>query len=303
MNNNFSNTLIGFGEKMYPEGGTAGGAAGAADYYPDDGLKGKIGYHLEGFIPLILILIIVFFLAIRFDFITSSTPIVGPIADMFEGGEKPVKMLIIGSTSQEVLDVFNDNAKLVKYIIRDAESLRRNPREQLAQYQIIMLDQSQEPNKEVSRELGEAVEKYVNSGGKLIVVLDSGIRRPGAFDIIGWENTFGDVVPVSCDRVVEEIPVCTNKIFVRGHLFSEDEDHPIMKGIPVFPADPGFAATFEVLDVSPKGKELAYIQDPFTKKSFPGIVEKPSIVGKSIYFNYNPGITRGILESTIRYLR
>ncbi|MEK6942151.1 MAG: hypothetical protein AABW85_04815 [archaeon] len=288
---------------MYPEGGGAGGGTGAADYYPDEGLKGKLGVHLEGFIPLILIIIIVFFLAIRFDFVTSSTPIVGPIADLFEGGDKPAKMLIIGSTSQEVIDVLNDNPKLVKYIVRTADSLRRNPREQLAQFDMVLLDQSQEPNKEVSLELGDAVEKYVNSGGKLMVVLDSGTKRPGAFDVIGWENTFGDVVPVSCDRVVQEIPVCTNRIFVRGHLFSENEDHPIMKGISVFPADPAFAATFEVLDVSPKGKELAYIQDPSTKKTFPGIVEKPSIVGKSIYFNYNPGITRGILESSIKYLR
>ena len=57
---------------MYPEGGTGAGAGGGADYYPDEGLKGKIGYHLEGFIPLILIIIIVFFLAIRFDIILSK---------------------------------------------------------------------------------------------------------------------------------------------------------------------------------------------------------------------------------------
>lgn len=288
---------------MYPEGGAGGGGGAGADYYPDDGLKGKIGAHLEGFIPLILILIIVFFLAIRFDIVTSSTPIVGPIAELFEGTEKPMQILIIGSTSQEVLDVFNNSPDLVNYIIRTADSLRRSPREQLAQYDVVFLDQSQQPNKEVSRELGEAVEKYVNGGGKLVTVLDSGIRRPGAFDVIGWENTFGEIVPVSCDRIIQEVPVCTNRIFVKGQLFRQDEDHPILKGITVFPADPGFYATFEVFDVTPKGKEIAYIQDPNTRKTFPAIVEKPTIIGKSIYFNYNPGITGGILQSTLRYLR
>ncbi|MBI2597747.1 MAG: hypothetical protein HYW50_00965, partial [Candidatus Diapherotrites archaeon] len=145
---------------MYPEGGAGGGGGGAgADYYPEEGLKGKIGYHLEGFIPLILILIIVFFLAIRFDIIDTTTPVLGPIADIFEGGQKPMQLLIVGSSSQEVIDVLNQNDDLVHYIIRTADSLERSPREQLAQFDIVMIDQSQEPNKEVSRELGEAVEK------------------------------------------------------------------------------------------------------------------------------------------------
>ena len=287
---------------MYPEGGAepAGG-----DYMPQEGggFTGKIGYHLEGLIPLILIIVILLFLAIRFDIISSSTPILGPLADIFEGGVQPAKMLIVGATSQEVIDVLNKHEKLVRYVVRTPESLDRSPREIISNYDIVMLDQSQQANKEVSFELGQAIQQYVSTGGKLIVVLDSGIRRPGAYDVIGWENTFKDIVPVSCDRIVDEIPVCINKITVRGKLYSIDDDHPIMRGIPVFPADPGFNAVFETLDVSPKGRELAFIEDPFTKKSFPGVVEKPSLVGKSIYFNYNPGITEGIFVGTINYMK
>ncbi|MBI4044856.1 MAG: hypothetical protein HY392_04055 [Candidatus Diapherotrites archaeon] len=287
---------------MYPEGGAepAGG-----DYLPQEGggFTGKIGYHLEGLIPLILIIVILLFLAIRFDIISSSTPILGPVADIFEGGAQPARMLIVGATSQEVIDVLNKHEQLVRYVVRTPESLDRSPREIISNYDIVMLDQSQQANKEVSFELGQAIQQYVGTGGKLIVVLDSGIRRPGAYDVIGWENTFKDVVPVSCDRIVDEIPVCINRITVRGKLYSIDDDHAIMRGIPVFPADPGFNAVFETLDVSPKGRELAFIEDPFTKKSFPGIVEKPSLVGKSIYFNYNPGITEGILVGTINYLK
>lgn len=287
---------------MYPEGGAepAGG-----DYLPPEGggFSGKIGYHLEGLIPLILIIVILLFLAIRFDIISSSTPVLGPVADIFEGGAQPAKMLIIGATSQEAIDVLNKHERLVRYVVRTPESLDRSPREIIANYDIVMLDQSQQANKEVSFELGQAIQQYVSTGGKLIVVLDSGIRRPGAYDVIGWENTFKDIVPVSCDRIVDEVPVCINKITVRGKLYSIDDDHPIMRGIPVFPADPGFNAVFETLDVSPKGRELAFIEDPFTKKSFPGVVEKPSLVGKSIYFNYNPGITEGIFVGTINYLK
>ncbi len=287
-------------KSLYPEGGADAGG----DYAPEpSSFPSRVGFHLEGFIPIVLIIVILLFLAIRFDVIDSSTPIIGPLAEMFEGSSQPSKMLILGATSQEVIDVLNQNDDLARYVVRTASSLDRSPREILSNYDIVMIDQSQEANKEVSRELGEEIQRYVNTGGNLIVVLDSGIRRPGAFDVIGWENTFNDIVPVSCDRIIEEVPVCLNRITVRGKLFSIDDDHPIVRGIPVFPADPGFNAVFEVFDVSPKGKELAFIQDPFTKKSYPAIVEKPSLVGKSLYFNYNPGITKGILESTLRYMK
>lgn len=286
---------------MYPEGGNE---SGGQDYYPPSDLKGKLGYHLEGFIPLILIIVIVFFLAVRFDIVTSSTPIVGPVVEIFEGTQQPSSMLIIGASSQEVIDVLNDNSDLVHYRIKTPDSMRRNPKEQLAQFDIVMLDQSQQANKEVSRELGEAIEKYVGAGGKLIVVLDSGIRRPGAFDVIGWENTFGNTVPVSCDRIINDIPVCLDRRIVRGELKRTDEDHPIMRGIEIFPAEPNLFAIFETFDVTPTGREIAFIEEASSsKKTYPGIVEKPTLIGKSIYFNYNPGITRGILESTLRYLR
>ena len=296
------NTLIVAGEKMYPESG--GADAGPVDYGGD--LKSRLGMHLEGFIPLFLVLVIVFFLSVRFDVINSDTPVLGTIVQIFEGQSKPAKMLLIGSSSQQVIDVLNSNPDVVQWRQKTATDLERNPKEQLANYDIVMLDQSQQANKEVSRKLGEAVEDYVNRGGNLIVVLDSGIRRPEAFDVIGWENTFGNAVPVSCDRVVNNEPVCVHKFFVNGKLYREDEDHPVLKGIEIFPADPALFNTFETLDVTPTGREIAYIQDPQTKKTFPAIVEKRALgglSGKSIYFNYNPGQTRGILESTLDYMR
>ena len=288
---------------MYPDAGGAGDA-GPADYGGD--LKSRLGIHLEGFIPLVLVLVIVFFLAVRFDVVNSDTPVLGTIVQVFEVQRTPAKLLLIGASSSQVIDVLNNNPDLVQWRQKTAEELERNPREQLANYDIIMLDQSQQANKEVSRKLGEAVEDYVNRGGNLIVVLDSGIKRPGAFDVIGWENTFGNAVPVSCDRVVNNEPVCIHKFFVNGKLYREDEDHPILKGIEIFPALPGLFNTFETLDVTPTGREIAYIQDPSTKKTYPGIVEKRALgglSGKSVYFNYNPGQTVGILESTFDYMR
>ncbi|HIH09137.1 MAG TPA: hypothetical protein HA254_00540 [Candidatus Diapherotrites archaeon] len=288
---------------MYPEGAQGGAAAGAEEDYGAP-LQQKLGTHLEGLIPIILILIIGIFLAIRFDVIDSSTPVLGNLVDVIQVGKDKTRVLIIGQTSQEVIDILNDNRDRYEYQIKTTQTLERNPVEQLATYKIVMLDQSEEANKEVSKKLGEAIQRFVKNGGKFILVKDSGIRRPDTFDVIGWKNTFGDVVPVECDRVENNQPTCTNRYIVSGKLYREDERHPILKGIEIFPADPLRNATFESFDVSVSGKEIAYIQSGgIDKKTFPAVVEKNLVIGKSIYFNYNPGITRGIFESTLEYLR
>ena len=286
---------------MYPEGGDAG--APAADDYGQP-TQNRLGTHLEGLIPLILILIIGFFLAVSFGVIDSGTPILGQVVDVFDIGNQPTKMLIIGNTSQEVIDTLNDNRDIIDYDLKTTQTLERNPEEQLAYYKIVMLDQSEEASKEVSKKLGEAIQKFVKSGGKFILVLDSGTRRPDTFDVIGWKNTFGDIVPVECDRIINNQPTCTNRLVVRGQLLREDEDHKIMEGIEIYPANPSLTATFETFDIAVDGKEIAYIKSSgIDGKSYPGIVEKNRVIGKSIYFNYNPGRTRGIFESTLDYLR
>jgi len=287
---------------MYPEGSQGETPAGGADY--DSGMGSKMGMHLEGLVPLVLIIVIGLFLAIRFDVIDSNTPLIGGAVDALNIGQGKTKMLIIGSTSQEVVDALNDRRDIIEYSIKTTDTLERNPTEQLANYEIVMLDQSEEANKEVSKKLGEAIQKFVKNGGKFILVKDSGIRRPDTYDVIGWRNTFGDVVPVDCDRVFNNQPSCTNRIIVSGKLYREDERSKILEGIDVFPTDPLRDATFETFDVSVNGRELAYIQSSgIDKKTYPAIVEKNLVVGKSIYFNYNPGITKGIFESTLEYLR
>ncbi len=287
---------------MYPESTSMPEPPG--EYFGGGGgIRNLLGYHLEALIPIILILVIGFFLAIKFGLITSSTPVVGVAADWL-GGEKPAEMLIIGSSSPEVLDVLNASRDLVHYrMIVDATQLDRNPKDQLANYGIVMIDQSEQADKTISRRLGEAIENYVKAGGKLIVVKDSAIRRAGAYDIIGWEATLGDVVPVRCDRVISNIPTCLAPQAAMGEILRLDEDHRIVKGIERVPADPGQLILVETFDVTVTGNEIAYFQEAGYPRTYPAIVEKNLIIGKSIYFNYNPGTTRGILENTLRYLK
>lgn len=286
---------------MYPE---EGAEEAPPEYYGGYGaeLKSRLIANFEGLIPLILIIIIGFFLAAKFNIITSNTPIVGPLIGIVSGYEEPMQMLIIGAPSQDTLDVLNANRDLVRYRIKQATDLERNPEDQIAEYHLIMLDQSTQADKTVSKQLGKAIEKFVKRGKKLIVIKDSGIRRPETVDIIGWKATFGDIVPVSCERTIAQIPTCLNPITVLGKIRRQDVKSRIMYGIEVAPAEEEYAIMFTTFDVDPVGKEIAYIETR-TKKTYPAIVESKLILGKVIYFNYDPGKTRGILEATLEYLR
>ena len=286
---------------MYPEG-DAGGAP-AADYY-DGGLKSKLTRNLEGLIPLILIIIIAVFLAQRFDIIDIP----------FLGGSEPMQMLVVGMPSAEMLSMLDQEKDLLNYRIKDAAALNVSPEEQLAQYDIVLLDQhmgSTAYQHAVSRTVGEAIANYVRSGGKLIVVLDSGIYQSGGFsgtgvasDVIGWKATFGDIVPVECDREINDVPSCKQAIAITGRIFRQDYDHRIMEGIEVAPSDPRLPPlSIFSFNVKPVGNELAYIKNEVGQQYLPAIVERRGFIGKSIYFNYDPALTPGVWVNTLEYLR
>jgi hypothetical protein len=292
---------------MYPDNGDGGGgsSAPAPDYGYDGGdLKSKLLNNFEGFIPLILIIIIGFVLGARFGVFDSNTPLIGPFVPGIGGQDSQIQMLIIGSPSSNTLDVLNDNEDIIKYRIRSAAELERNPLEQLAQYKIIMLDQTGSSSKEVSRTLGRALEKWVKAGNKLIVISNSGVQRPNTYDVVGWEATFGDIVPVSCERQINNVPSCLPgaAITVQGKVVSQDFDHRIMKGIEVAPAEENLSVLLTVFDVDPVGNEVAYVESSDGRR-FTAIVEARIFPGRVLYFNYDIGKTRGIFENTLEYLR
>ena len=289
---------------MYPEDAPA--PEPLPDYYGSGyggGLKNKLIANFEGLIPLILIIIIGFFLAAKFGIITSGTPVVGPIIGTVVGEEEPMELLIIGSPSQELIDVLNANRDIVRYRSKNATDLERNPEDQLQAYDIVMLDQSNQSNKEVSKQLGQALQNFVSRGRKMIVIKDSGIKRPETYDIVGWKATFGDLIPVSCERTINNVPTCLQPITVVGRIRRQDTKHQIMQGIEVAPAEEDLAMIMTTFDVDTvNGREVAYMEGQ-GKMTYPAIVESRRVIGKVLYFNYDPGKTRGIFEATLEYLK
>lgn len=279
---------------------------GGADLPPiDDGIGSRLHFNLEAVIPILLIVVIGFLLLARLGVIDSSTPVIGPVVSAISPNAT-ARILIIGAPSPEMIAVLNANKDLVgNPIIKAAEAFSNNPENQLSQFDIVILDQSGQVSKAIPRQLGDALQNYVKTGGKMIIIKDSGIEQPGALDILGWKANFGNIVPVNCDIILDGQPTCKRPLGVIGVIWQQDFKHPIMQGIERVPAqaEAGYLA-LEVFDVGVTGNEIAYIEDARSGKNFPAIVEQAQLGGgKVLYFNYNPGITSGIFQNTIKYLK
>lgn len=277
---------------MYPQGG--GSESGADDMLPpESGFKSRVTSNIESLIPLILILIIAGYAGAKLGF--WSLP--------FVQTHEASTLLIIGEPSHDTQAILDDSRDLVRYVVRDAFSLAVSPEQQLQQYRIVMIDQSKQADKSIPRALGDALQNWVKQGGKLIVVKDSAIYLPGATDVVGWEAALGDIMPVQCNLARDYVPTCTQPVHVRGKIFRQDFKHKIMEGVEVAPAEPDGVYFLETFNIVPVGNQVAFIQSVDTPAYYPAIVEKTWFgIGKVIYFNYDPGTTRGIFQNTLRYL-
>ena len=288
---------------MYPESGGAAEPMPAGGGFGDEGIISRLTQNFEGLIPLLLILIIILFIGTRAGFI--NLPIPG-LTD-----SKSMRTLVIGEPSVDFISLLSQDKDVTMFRLRDASSLTVAPAAYLSKYDLVILDQSNTPDKRVSRQLGEAIVDYVRTGGRLVTVLDSGILRSGgvtgegrAADVVGWAATFDNIIPVVCDRALNDVPTCTQPIQVVGRIWAEDLEHPIMEGIevaPAHPADPPYSIL--TFNVQQSGNQVAFIKDQQTTAYYPAIVENKLIIGKSIYFNYDPALTPGIWENTLKYFR
>jgi hypothetical protein len=259
--------------------------------------------RLEGIIPIVIIIIVILLIAFKTNIFSGSS-------DLFKG--KGASVLIIGSPSPNLQMVLNnaENKDIIKekrHVTMDA--LLYNPTERIKGYDIIILDQTLSADKSITRTAGDAITSFVKSGGSLIVVLNSGIERPGDPSIIGWKATFGDIIPVSCSPTLYNIPSCKQQLRVNGILHanrynSKQSGYRIMYGIERVPAiDSAGLISTETYPITVDGTEIAYLVDSRTGTYYSAIVEKPMILGKVIYFNYDPGLSEAIFINTLKYLK
>jgi hypothetical protein len=259
--------------------------------------------NLEGLIPLILLVVIGIASLNYFNVIDIP---------YLPSGSDHMQVLFIGQPSLGERTVLDSLDHTLTYRIRDPKSFGNAASEELSQYDIIILDQSM-TEKSVSVSFGEAVQTYVQKGGKLIVVLNSGIYQSvglsgaTAIDAVGWKANFEDLIPAECVLGQDNVPTCKEgrEVTVVGRVRREDFDHEIMSGIEMTPSADLPPYTLTTLDIRPDegAHRIAYILSE-TGQRFDAILEKKSfLAGKVIYFNYDPGFTPNIFTRTINYLK
>jgi hypothetical protein len=266
----------------------------------DSGKKlfGGVSVKWENILPIAVIIIVLLLVVFKTNILSGGAS--------FLNSGSGVRILVLGSPNQEFRNILSDqeNKDLIKEVrYMTLDSIQHNPVERIKGYNIIVLDQSMQTDKSISRRTADAITSYVKKGGKLIIVLNSGIQRPDDVSVLGWQANFGDIVPVSCD-VVGSRPSCLQPIDMQGTLYAVMEEHPIMSGILQVPAvETSGPIRTRTFDVQVVGKEVAYLEDPRVKKPYVAIAEQSLIMGKVIYFNFNPGISKAIVINTIKYLK
>lgn len=266
----------------------------------DSGKKlfGGVSVKWENILPIAVIIIVLLLIVFRTNILSGGASIMG--------SNTGVKILVLGAPSNEFREILNDQEN--KDLIREVrymtlESIQHNPVERIKGYNIIILDQSTQSDKSVSRRTADAITSYVKRGGKLIIVLNSGIQRPDDVSVLGWQANFGDIIPVRCD-VVGSRPSCLSPIEMQGTLYTITEDHPIMRGILKIPAiETSGPIRTRTFDVQVVGKELSFLEDSRTKKNYVAVSEQSLLMGKVVHFNFNPGISKAIVINTIKYLK
>jgi len=144
-----------------------------------------------------------------------------PGNEQFSSSSAKIKVLVLGAPSDDLVQILQENSTSLEFEVVAPQTIESNAAAKLAGYRIIVVDQTKDETKAISTKVGAAVQNFVRSGGSLIVIGDSGITRPDKFDVIGWENTFGDLMPVTCERVSNNLPSCKNPIVISGNLISQ----------------------------------------------------------------------------------
>ncbi len=273
------------------------------DDMPKSGSRTSFGgskIKWETLLPILVVVLVVLLIVFRTNIFATGL-------GLFTGGQS-MTLLVIGSPAQEFRGVLSDaeNRDLIQHVrYSDARTLEHNPYERIKGFDMIILDQTLQTDKTISRSLGEAITRYVRNGGKLIVVGNSGIERPGDISVLGWKGTFGsDIVPVGCEPGSRGVPSCKAPLQRQITIHAAREDHPIMYGILRVPAleSAGYLNT-ETFDVPFYGTEIAYIKDA-QGNVYTGIVEKQTMFGgKVLYFNFNPGLSNAIFVNTLQYMK
>ena len=253
----------------------------------EENKKDVVVKNFEGAIPLLIILIIGLFAAGKLGIVDlSSIPILGDIV-----GKQTIKVACIGSCSPGVMSYLRSKEATLYNIQLTATALPPETvtsSKLLKKFDVVIVQNTPYCDLPVRR----ALRKYVQAGGKLILIEDSCVKVHGDESVFGWGVELQDVVPVVIGGVSPTLEPPEIAI-VNGDFEYLYVDHPILgrKGVAGIKNVP---FNGKVINVVPYGnyEVIATITarlGSMTKTYF-AIVEGNYMLGKTIYFAYDPGM-------------
>lgn len=280
-------------------------------YYAEE--KGWKKYT-EALIPVIILVIIAVVLIGKATTLFCNVPVLGTL--FCAKGE--VKIGLIGDFSDKAkTDI---KANLFKQIIDEQgaayqiytvpidQNILKFPREKLlGKFDIVIVAGMQN----LTYEARDALGMWVQNGGKIILIGDAGTRDPADVLIRGWSSAaFGDAVPVALaiSGPVSGIPTKT----VDHAMLNFIGEHPILHDyaklyqLNLTEVNKVSCSKIKAVDVVPENgaDQIAWLMNSEDSAKFAlAVLEKGTTWGgKILYFNYDPGCTRGIAFTAIRYL-
>lgn len=252
-------------------------------YMPAGGGRKRFS-SVEGVLPLILLIVIAFFV-LQF---LGVIPCIIPIGC---GGE--AKVVVVGTASADVVRTLSGDEALekgIKYPIQfDQEYITAK---MLKNYNVVIVQG--DPYFDMTTR--EAIRGYVDSGGKLIVVGDAGSKHPQYPNVAGWAWPSGQGLPVPA-TIIGEWAGWTD-VSYGSDLLMADPDHPIIQGLKLVGATT--TVPTQVVKISAEGNVIMAVKT--TEGTMPALVEGNSGLGTVLYFSYDPGQTPAVLLTSVKYL-
>ncbi len=275
-----------------------------AYYYEEDrGWK----RDAEGIIPVIILLLIAIVIIGKTTPTFCSVPGVNQFLCTKPG---PVRIGVIGTLSGGDTEITADKFKQLldtqgtPYEIHYTQiplDVLKYPREKmLSNFDLVIVAGV----KNLTYAQRDAIGEYLKAGGKVILIGDAATTDPNDPLIIGWSSaSFGDQVPVSLNPMAAQNKDITREItgaklvFMSPHTILHDYADLYKLNLSEVACD-----NIKVVKVVPNGEVIAWLEGE-NGQSEPGIVEGSGLFGGNVlYFNYDPGCTRGIAFAAVRYL-
>ncbi len=252
---------------------------------PQDNGRNGLSYHMEGFIPLLIVLVLVVLILSSQGMINLNTlPVVGTFFPAAGG----MNVLVLGESNSSLMDILNSSdAKAMGVQVTPFSNPNSLFPNYLDGFDVIVLHQTG-ANKTIDRKSREEIDRRVKNGGKLIVIQNAGTKVSDDNSVLGWGLGYGDVIPVECVNVLNPGEAsCDTPISISGVFEPAKPNHKILEGIVKFPLTG--TRHFNLYGVMPKGETLAYISETSTGTPYPAVVVGSSgFGGATVYFNFDP---------------